>query len=272
MGYGGLDKYYNPSSKIVYDGDTANAADLNSINSAVDASFEAVADDMDDLGNDALLNAEKARKWAEEFRGVEPDPGPYPGKYSALAYQIEAYDWAIAPGVYPTGGTIHLADGTEITEPSAKESAAYAKLMADIAIGQNTISADGVLMTIITTGAGPYDFEVAFLADPVTQTGSDKSAKVPVGDTADRDSAPIQGYFRFNTELNSFEGYDGAAWGSVGGGAKGATQNPVFFENDIHVTGSYEITTDKNAMSAGPIVIDSGVVVTIPAGSTWTVV
>ena len=59
---------------------------------------------------------------------------------------------------------------------------------------------------------------------------------------------------------------------TISGGARGNGGNNVFFENDITVTSDYEITTGKNAMSGGPITINSGVTVTIPSGSTWTIV
>ena len=39
---------------------------------------------------------------------------------------------------------------------------------------------------------------------------------VPVGTVAERPSAPAAGMFRFNDDSDSFEGYDGSAWGSVG--------------------------------------------------------
>jgi hypothetical protein len=58
----------------------------------------------------------------------------------------------------------------------------------------------------------------------------------------------------------------------IGGGAAGGGANGVFYENDTNVTVSYTITTGKNAMSAGPITVDSGVVVTVPSGSVWTIV
>jgi hypothetical protein len=48
--------------------------------------------------------------------------------------------------------------------------------------------------------------------------------------------------------------------------------NAVFFENPKTITANYTITTDSNAMAAGPITIASGVTVTIPSGSVWTVV
>jgi hypothetical protein len=46
----------------------------------------------------------------------------------------------------------------------------------------------------------------------------------------------------------------------------------IFYENGQTVSSNYTITSGKNAMSAGPITIDSGVTVTIPSGSTWVVV
>jgi hypothetical protein len=53
---------------------------------------------------------------------------------------------------------------------------------------------------------------------------------------------------------------------------KGGGGDQVFVENDQVVTTNYTITTNKNAMSAGPITVNQGVTVTIPTGSTWTVV
>jgi hypothetical protein len=40
----------------------------------------------------------------------------------------------------------------------------------------------------------------------------------------------------------------------------------------LTLTTNYTITTSKNAMTAGPVTINSGVTVTVPSGSTWTVV
>jgi hypothetical protein len=59
---------------------------------------------------------------------------------------------------------------------------------------------------------------------------------------------------------------------SGGGGATGGFNNPFLFENDITVTTNYTVTTNKNAMSAGPIVVNSGVVITVPSGSVYTIV
>jgi hypothetical protein len=103
-------------------------------------------------------------------------------------------------------------------------------------------------------------------------TAADGSLIVPAGNTAARDGTPNIGFIRFNTELSQFEGYDGSFWGSLGGGATGGGNDDVFFENSLTVTTDYEISTDKSAISAGPITIDNGVTVTIPDGSRWVVV
>jgi hypothetical protein len=95
---------------------------------------------------------------------------------------------------------------------------------------------------------------------------------LPVGTTAERPGSPNSGMIRFNTTLTQFEGYNGSAWSSVGGGATGGGADTIFFENGQTVTTNYTLTTNKNAVTAGPVTINSGVTVTIPSGSSWVVV
>jgi len=56
------------------------------------------------------------------------------------------------------------------------------------------------------------------------------------------------------------------------GGATGGGADQVFYENDVAVTTDYTISTDKNAMSAGPVEIEATATITIPSGSVWSVV
>ncbi len=67
------------------------------------------------------------------------------------------------------------------------------------------------------------------------------------------------------------DGSGNLSWGTAGGASGGGTDQ-VFYENDQSVTTDYTIGTNKNAMSAGPITIDSGATVTIPDDSTWVIV
>jgi hypothetical protein len=46
----------------------------------------------------------------------------------------------------------------------------------------------------------------------------DKVFRVGQGTTAQRPASPQTGMVRFNTDMNSLEGYDGTEWGPIGGG------------------------------------------------------
>lgn len=94
---------------------------------------------------------------------------------------------------------------------------------------------------------------------------------VPVGTTAERPSGAA-GKIRFNTSVNKYEGHNGTAWSSIGGGATGGGSDDIFVENGQTVTTNYTLSTGKNAMSAGPISINTGITVTVPSGSVWTVI
>ena len=108
----------------------------------------------------------------------------------------------------------------------------------------------------------------------VAATSVNGSAVVPAGTDAQRDVSPNPGYFRFNTDSDTFEGYDGTAWGEIGGGggATGGGTDKIFIENGQTVTTSYSIPALSNAMSTGPITIASGATVTIPSGSVWAII
>ena len=101
---------------------------------------------------------------------------------------------------------------------------------------------------------------------------------LPSGPTALRPGSPEVGFVRFNTTLGAFEGWNGTAWidlGAAGGAGSmptGGGSDDVFYENAQTVTADYTLTAGKNAMSAGPITVATGVTVTVPSGATWTVV
>ena len=65
---------------------------------------------------------------------------------------------------------------------------------------------------------------------------------------------------------------DGSSLTGISAGATGGGSDEIFWENGQNVTSNYTITNGKNAMSAGPITINSGVTVTVGSGETWTVV
>jgi len=74
-----------------------------------------------------------------------------------------------------------------------------------------------------------------------------------------------------NEEFLQTNGSGVLAW-AVAGGATGAGGDTVFYENGQSVTTSYSVTANSNAMSAGPVTLDSGVDVTLTGTSEWVIV
>ena len=145
-------------------------------------------------------------------------------------------------------------------------------------IGNNQITTAKLAANSVTS-AEILDDNVtsAKLAANLTFTGTE-GVVIPSGSTAQRNSSPTNGTFRYNTDDNVFEGRINGAWGPVGGGASGGGSDAVFYENDQAVTTNYSIASNQNAMSAGNITIDNGVSVTLEStgsggnGARWVIV
>jgi hypothetical protein len=60
---------------------------------------------------------------------------------------------------------------------------------------------------------------------------------------------------------------DGSIYAAGGGGS-----DFIFHINGITIASNYTIPTSYNAGTFGPVTVNSGVTVTIPSGSVWTVV
>ena len=127
---------------------------------------------------------------------------------------------------------------------------------------------NGTTIGAVTPATGKFTDLEASGAVAFTSTGA---VKVPVGTTAQQPT-PVTGMIRYNSSNAQFEGYYASTWNQLGGGATGGGGNQVFVLNDQTVTVSYTIPTGKNASSAGPITIDTGVTVTVPTDSTWVIV
>ena len=163
------------------------------------------------------------------------------------------------------------------TQLKANADAAAAALQ-DADIGVTVEAYDATILKDADIGSTVEAYDATILKDADIGatvegiTSATGSAQTPVGTTAQRDGSPSAGYFRYNSTLVSFEGYNGTAWGAVGGGATGGGADAVFYENDQNVTTDYTITSGKNAMSTGAITIDDGVTVTVPSGSNWVII
>ena len=121
----------------------------------------------------------------------------------------------------------------------------------DQTTGDVTVTNTGTLDTTTDNGATTTN-SITVGGLHVNSTGA---VEMPTGTDGERPSA-VTGMFRFNTTNTSFEGYDGAAWGAIGGGATnfvdsysgdGSTtiftlSNSVDSENDttIYISGVYQ--------------------------------
>jgi hypothetical protein len=133
----------------------------------------------------------------------------------------------------------------------------------------DAVSFSGVLP--IANGGTNAATAAAALVSLGERTGATGALVTPTGTTAERPT-PATGYLRYNTTLSRPEVYDGTDWVSVGGGgATGGGTDEIFIENGQTVTTSYAIPALSNAMSTGPITINSGITVTIPTDSRWVV-
>ena len=134
---------------------------------------------------------------------------------------------------------------------------------------------NGYINVSTVGGIGTANLGLAPLASP-TFTGdvvisSTTALQIPVGTTAQRPSSPSAGDLRFNTTTTSAEIYNGTSFTAVGGGATGGGSDACFYENDLTVTTSYTITANSGAHAVGPLVISSGVTVTIPSSSNLVI-
>jgi hypothetical protein len=178
---------------------------------------------------------------------------------------------------YESNADTNAFTDAQVTKLSGIETAA------DVTDATNVTAAGALMDSEVTNLAQVKAFDTTdyataaqgALADSATQpattvakTSSIGSAAMPAGTTAQRDGSPSAGYLRFNSTDTSFEGYDGSAWGAIGGGggASGGGTDQVFYENGQTVTTSYTLTASTNAMSTGPLTINSGVTVTVPTG------
>jgi hypothetical protein len=193
---------------------------------------------------------------------------------------VAQHDYVIANG---TGAAVRsdlngaLAAIATINSGATAPTTTYAfQLWADTTTGLLKIrnaanSAFVTVGTLASTNLGLASLAGAtFTGDVIL--GTTTALELPDGPTGERPGSPVNGMIRYNTTLNQFEGYKASAWGAIGGGATGGSSDDIFYENGQTVTTNYTLSTGKNAMSAGPISINSGVTVTVPSGASWVVV
>jgi hypothetical protein len=211
-----------------FDADPANNTDINSINIAEGCPPSGINNAIRQLMADL-----------KEFQtGAGGDSLTAVGLYSDTVGE-------------KTSGAGVTVDGVLLKDNAVTASGGFSGAL-NGAIG-GTTPASGAFTTVAASG-------------DVTLSGTGQ-IKLPVGTTAQRSGSPTDGMLRYNSDLDSFEGYVDGAWGGVGGAQAGG----AIYENSQTISASYTITSGKNGMSAGAISIADGVTVTIPSGSNWVI-
>lgn len=157
-----------------------------------------------------------------------------------------------------TVGTAALVDSVVTTAKIANSAVTTAKLANNLTLASPTHTGTTTMAAVSISG----NFDN-------TSTGY---LDLPTGTTAQRPVSPNAGMIRYNTDISQFEGYSGSSWQPIGGGAFGGGSDRVFIENDGTINSSYTLSNNRNAISAGPVTIQTGVTVTIPSGQNWVIV
>ena len=108
------------------------------------------------------------------------------------------------------------------------------------------------------TAGGTYNFATGVTASGSTKainigtnSASGSTTTITIGATSGTSTIAVKGKI--------------TATGSV-------STDTAFFENSTTITADYSIASGKNAGTFGPVTINSGITVTIPSGSVWSVV
>lgn len=169
-----------------------------------------------------------------------------------------------------TGGTIN---GTTIGASSAA-TGAFTSLSASGNLstsGNLTVTGNATINGNTTLGNASSDTitlnaNTASVPNNLTFSGTG-SITLPSGTTAERPT-PAAGMIRYNSSSGEFEGYNGSAWGTIGGGA---SAGGAIYQNKNSISANFTLDTNYNGMSVGPLTINSGVTVTVPTGQRWVI-
>jgi len=127
---------------------------------------------------------------------------------------------------------------------------------------KNFTTADNTKLDGIATSANNY-------THPATHPASMLTGALPAIDGSALtgiDALPTQA-----THAGKYLGTDGttASWNTLDTDANSTTKG--LYEHANTIAANYTIATGNNALTAGPITINTGVSVTVPTGSTWVV-
>jgi hypothetical protein len=151
-------------------------------------------------------------------------------------------------------------------------------VLVDSDIGSTVQAYDATIVVDADIGVTVQGYDADTVKyDDVNPSFTDTGAiKLPAGTEAQRPGTPAAGQLRFNNDSDEFEGYDGTEWGAIGGGGSGQMLGDAAVKaisyNAQTIAENLTVLSTYNALSVGPLSIDSGYTVTVESGARWVVI
>ena len=190
-----------------------------------------------------------------------------------IGFDESADKFTVGTGTF-TGastGNLSITTGTLVANIEGATVSTTGNITVGGTVDGRDVAADGTKLDTVETNADVTDATNVEAAGAVMESGANASAKIPAGTTAQRDGSPSAGFLRWNTTIPRAEIYTGSEWSLVGGG--NSTKKVAWEHESVLASGeNYAMEDGNNAISAGPITIDSNSSFTVGSGSTWAVV
>jgi hypothetical protein len=190
-----------------------------------------------------------------------------------IGFDESADKFTVGTGTF-TGastGNLSITTGTLVANIEGATVSTTGNITVGGTVDGRDVAADGTKLDTVETNADVTDATNVEAAGAVMESGANASAKIPAGTTAQRDGSPSAGFLRWNTTIPRAEIYTGSEWSLVGGG--NSTKQVAWEHESVLASGeNYAMEDGNNAISAGPITIDSNSSFTVGSGSTWAVV
>ena len=190
-----------------------------------------------------------------------------------MGFDESANKFTVGTGTF-TGastGNLSITTGTLVANIEGATVSTTGNITVGGTVDGRDVAADGTKLDTVETNADVTDAANVESAGAVMESGANASAKIPAGTTAQRDASPSAGFLRWNTTLPRAEIYTGSEWSLVGGG--NSTKQVAWEHESVLASGeNYAMEDGNNAISAGPITIDSNSSFTVGSGSVWAIV